>query len=227
MKACFGVVTVLVAMLAGCAVSEPPIVHQPMSARPQPAPSALPGNGSIFQSGSYQPIFADRVPARVGDTLTVTIEEKTATAASEETTGDRSSALSASVDGGVQLPFFPGYLEKKLAGAALSTDGSAKSTGKGTNKAISTFVSSISVTVVDVLANGNLLVSGEKQVRQNGDTEYIRLSGVVNPRDIQTGNTVSSTKVADARIEQQSKGNNRLFAEPGWLTKFFMTVLPF
>lgn len=226
MKAHFGVMAMLV-VVSGCTVPQPPIVQQPMSARPQPAPLALPGNGSIFQTGSYQPIFADRVPARAGDTLTVTIEEKTTTAASEETTGKRTSSLSAGVDGGVQLPFFSGALEKKLAGASLSTDGSANSTGKGTNKASSSFVSSISVTVIEVLANGNLVISGEKQVRQNGDTEYIRLSGVVNPRDIKTGNTVSSTKVADARIEQQSQGNNRLFAEPGWLTKFFMTVLPF
>lgn len=227
MKATFGVMAMLAAALSGCAVPEPPIVQQPMSARPQPAPQALPGNGSIFQAGSYQPIFADRVPARVGDTLTVTIEEKTTTAASEQTTGKRTSSLSNSMGAGLQLPFVPDYLEKKLAGASLSADGSATSGGKGTNQASSSFVSSITVTVIDVLANGNLVVSGEKQVRLNGDTEYIRLSGVVNPRDIKTGNTVSSTKVADARIEQQSKGNNRSFAEPGWLTRFFMTVLPF
>ncbi|HJU50642.1 MAG TPA: flagellar basal body L-ring protein FlgH [Pseudogulbenkiania sp.] len=227
MKAYFGVMAMLTLALTGCAVPEQPIVHQPMSARPQPAPMALPGNGSIFQTGSYQPIFSDRVPARVGDTLTVTIQEKTTTAASEQTTGGRSASLSNSMGAGLNLPFLPNSLMNNLAGANLSANGAEKSAGKGTNQASSSFVSSVSVTVIEVLANGNLMVSGEKQVRFNGDTEYIRLSGVVNPRDIAPGNIVSSTKVADARIEQESKGNNRLFAEPGWLTKFFMSVLPF
>lgn len=80
------------------------------------------------------------------------------------------------------------------------------------------------------------MVSGEKQVRINGELEYIRLSGIVNPRDIkpysydkglQQGYYVSSTRLADARIEQQGEGNNNRFAQPGWLTRFFMTISPF
>ncbi|WP_019102173.1 flagellar basal body L-ring protein FlgH, partial [Chromobacterium haemolyticum] len=81
--------------------------------------------------------------------------------------------------------------------------------------------------VVGVLANGYLRVSGEKQVQINEGSEQIRLSGTVNPRDIQPGNLVSSTKVTDVRLEQQTAGNQSLFAKPGWLTRFFMSVLPF
>ncbi|XLM19622.1 flagellar basal body L-ring protein FlgH, partial [Chromobacterium piscinae] len=111
-------------------------------------------------------------------------------------------------------------------GTSFNGTGSANNTGKGNSQVATTFVSSITVTVIDVLANGNLVVSGEKQVRINSDTESIRLSGVVNPRDVAPDRTVSSLKVADARIEQQTKGNNRLYNEPGWLTKFFMSLLP-
>ncbi|WP_374553248.1 flagellar basal body L-ring protein FlgH [Aquitalea pelogenes] len=215
----------LVAVLAGCAAQEPPLVTLPMTARPQPQAATLPANGSIFQSGSYRAMFEDKMPALVGDTLTINIQEKSSTSQSEQTTATRSSALSDTLSSGMQLPFIPGSLTKGL-GASLNGSGSASNTGKGTNQVATTFVSSITVTVIEVLSNGNLIVSGEKVVRINGDTESIRLSGVVNPRDIAADRSVSSLKVADARIEQETKGNNRLYNEPGWLAKFFLSIIP-
>ncbi|GGY06646.1 flagellar basal body L-ring protein FlgH [Paludibacterium paludis] len=213
--------------LAGCVIQEPPIVKGPLTARPQPQ-AQPPGNGgSIFQVASYRPLFEDRMPNQVGDTLTITIQEKSSTSASEQVNESRKTAISESISAGVQLPFIPGYLEKALGGTSLTGNGAASLAGSGTNQVSTTFVSSISVTVIEVLANGNLVVSGEKMVRINGDTESIRLSGVVNPRDIAADRSVSSLKVADARIEQQTKGNNRLYNEPGWLSKIFLSILPF
>lgn len=214
-------------LLAGCAFQDPPLVQGPMTARPQPKPVLTSNNGSIFQVGNFRPLAEDSRPTMVGDTLTINIQEKTSTSATEQVSESRASSINESINAGMQLPFVPGYLEKALGGTSLGGSGSASQTGKGSNAVATSFVSSVTVTVIEVLANGNLAVSGEKQVRINGDIESIRLSGVVNPRDIAQDRSVSSLKVADARIEQETKGNNRLYNEPGWLTKFFLSVLPF
>ena len=81
--------------------------------------------------------------------------------------------------------------------------------------------------VIEVLSNGNLLVSGEKQVSISQGTEYIRFSGVVNPATINAANAVSSTKVADARIEYKGSGYIDEAQTMGWLARFFQTVSPF
>ncbi|AOZ49432.1 flagellar basal body L-ring protein FlgH [Chromobacterium vaccinii] len=214
------------ALLTGCVVQEPPLVQGPTTARPQPRSVGLPANGAIFQAASYRPMFQDAMPVQVGDTLQVTIQENSSTSQSEQTTDTRTSGLTSSITAGVKIPFLPSGLASGLGGTNFNSSGTANNTGKGNNQVATTFVSSITVTVIDMLANGNLVVSGEKQVRINSDTESIRLSGVVNPRDVSPDRTVSSLKVADARIEQQTKGNNRLYNEPGWLSKIFMSLLP-
>jgi flagellar L-ring protein precursor FlgH len=226
MKIKLAMMAAAVMVLAGCAVQEPQLVQGPTTARPQPKPVGLPANGSIFQAASYRPMFQDAMPIQVGDTLQITIQENSSTSQSEQTTDTRTSSLTSGINAGLKIPFLPSGLGSGLGGTSFNGTGSANNTGKGNSQVATTFVSSITVTVIDVLANGNLVVSGEKQVRINSDTESIRLSGVVNPRDVAPDRTISSLKVADARIEQQTKGNNRLYNEPGWLTKFFMSLLP-
>ena len=85
----------------------------------------------------------------------------------------------------------------------------------------------MAVTVVEVLENGNLLVSGEKQVTINQGTEFIRFSGVINPAYILPNNSVSSTRVADARLEYRSTGYVSEAQTMGWLSRLFMSVSPF
>ena len=213
-------------LLAACNTPPTSIVQGPLTARPAAPPDVRPANGSIYQTATTRPLFEDRVPRYVGDTMTVIIEEKTSTQTKEETSLSRDSSYTAGTPT-VNLPFFPGVIEKKLGGVNVSAGASGSSEGKGEAKSTSVFTGSITVTVVEVLSNGNLIVSGEKQVRVNGEHEFIRLSGVVNPRDIKPGNMLSSTKLADARVELQNQGNNHAFAQPGWLGRFFMSILPF
>lgn len=213
-------------LLAACNTPPSSIVQGPLTARPAAPPDVRPANGSIYQTATTRPLFEDRVPRYVGDTMTVVIEEKTSTQNKEETSLSRKSSYSVSAPT-IDLPFFPGALENKLESAKVSASSSGSNDGKGEAKSSSVFTGSITVTVVEVLSNGNLIVSGEKQVRVNGEHEFIRLSGVVNPRDIKPGNMLSSTKLADARVELQNQGNNHAFAQPGWLARFFMTILPF
>jgi flagellar L-ring protein precursor FlgH len=207
-------------------MQDQPLVQGPMTAKPQPRPVAADTDGAIFQATDYRPLLQDSKPTMVGDTLTVTIQEQTTTSATEQVSEGRASAISETVGSGTQIPFVPTKLTSGMGGN-LSATGSASQTGKGSNQLATSFVSSITVTVIDVLANGNLVISGEKQVRINDDVESIRLSGVVNPLDIATDRSVSSLKVSDARIEQETKGTNRLYNNPGWLTKIFLSILPF
>lgn len=217
----------LVAAMAGCSTQSAPITHQPMSVRPQPVPMAMPSDGSIFQVSNYKPFFEDQTPVRVGDLLMVQINERTSSSNKEDSAGQRNSSINGSIAGSLALPFFPGAIEKRLAGTSLSGSGTASEQGKSSSNNTSSFNASITVTVIDVYPNGNLLVSGEKQIKINGEHEFVRLSGVVNPRDIKQGNTVESTRVADARIEQLNDGRSRLYNDTGWLQKVFLSVLPF
>ena len=82
-------------------------------------------------------------------------------------------------------------------------------------------------TVTDVLANGNLEISGEKQMLINQGNEYIRFSGVVTPTTISSTSTVLSTQVADARIEYSARGFINEGETMGWLQRIFLSVAPF
>ena len=106
-----------------------------------------------------------------------------------------------------------------------STDN--KFEGKGETANDNLFTGTITVTVIEVLANGNLLVSGDKQIGINRNMETLRFSGVVNPATILHGNVVSSTQIADARIDYRGSGYINEAQTMGWLQRFFLNVLPF
>jgi len=203
----------------GCSSVPQTIVEGPTTARPQPA-IAAPANGTIFQADGYRPLFEDRRPRRIGDTLTVAINENTTASKAAASSGAKSGSLVAGISS----------LFGISSGALQKSQVSAKSDGKfedrGAVNSSNKFSGVIAVTVVDVLPNGNLVVSGEKQIALDKGAEFIRLSGVVTPDTITTGNVVSSTQVADVRVEYRT--NSRIdAAEVGiWLARFFLSVLP-
>ncbi len=121
----------------------------------------------------------------------------------------------------------PKFLAGLLDGQSAKMSGNNALTAKGGANAANNFNSVITVTVTDVLPNGNLLVSGEKQMGINQGTEFIRFSGVVNPRTVTGQNTVLSTQVADARIEYTAKGYIDEAQNMGWMQRFFLNVSPF
>jgi flagellar L-ring protein precursor FlgH len=157
----------------------------------------------------------------VGDIITIVISEKVN--ASKNSASNASRAGKASADFGA-IPKFLGGL---LAGQDASMSGENSLNAKGGSNAANNFNGVITATVVDVLPNGNLVVSGEKQMLINQGTEYIRFSGVVNPQTVIGNNTVLSTQVADARIEYSSKGYINEAQTMGWLQRFFLNVMPF
>lgn len=212
-------------LLGGCAqMPREPLVHQPMTARAdQQVRPAIAANGSIYRSGfGTQALFEDRRPRNVGDILTVLV--------SENINASKNSAADTSRSGSVSSAL--GMVPKLIAGLISSdqdADGSGKNvlSAKGGANSRNTFNGVITVTVVEVLSNGNLLVSGEKQILINQGTEFIRFSGVINPRTVSANNTVPSTQVADARIEYSAKGYIDEAQTMGWLQRIFLNVLPF
>lgn len=212
-------------LLAACTTVPPTNVHQPMTARPQPRTDALSAHlaatGSIYQAGTSRTLFEDRRARYIGDTITVTITENTAASTKSNTTVAKTGSISAAAGPIIGLP------GKSFQGMELSANSSNSANGKGDAAANNVFTGTITVTVIEVLQNGNLLVSGEKQVAIGHGQEYIRLSGIVNPYFINSANTIASSQVADARIEYKESGAIGEAQVMGWLSRFFLSVLPF
>ena len=207
--------------LTACNTVPPTNVHQPMTVRPAPRNEMAAASGSIYQAGVSRTLFEDRRARYVGDTMTILIAETTAASARSGTNINRASSIN------VGVPLIQGLPGKSFQGMNLSAEGSNAFSGKGDASANNIFTGNIAVTVIDVLPNGNLLVSGEKQISVGHGTEYIRLSGVVNPYFINAANTISSANVADARVEYKESGAISEAQVMGWLARFFMSVLPF
>lgn len=223
-----GMVLLCALALSGCAyIPHDRVVSGPTTASPAPATPPRP-NGAIFQgvqpmNYGYQPLFEDRRPRNVGDILTIVLQENVS--------ASKSSSANASRNGTSKFDFatVPRYLEGGFGGARANMEASGENqfNGKGGANANNTFSGTITVTVEEVLFNGNLRVVGEKQIAINQGTEYIRFSGVVNPRTISGNNSVPSIQVADARIEYVGSGYINEAQNMGWLQRFFLNVSPY
>lgn len=190
---------------------------QPPLVQAQPAPSA---NGAIFRSEVYRPLFENHRARLVGDTLTVQIIEKVSATQRSTSTLDRTGDVSATVSA---LPFL-----KNSALTRATATGASSNTfeGKGTTENSNDFSGTITATVVQVLPNGHLIVSAEKQIGVNANVDVLRFSGQVDPRSIAPGNQVASTQIANVRVEQRGRGQAAEAQRIGWLGRFFLNVLP-
>jgi flagellar L-ring protein precursor FlgH len=203
--------------LAACGLL-PPIHHKPDPVVPRVLPPPTPRTeGAIYQSGQQIELFADLKARRVGDVLTIRLTEatnasKSAVTKTTKTTGVNNTGptvLGRTITTG-GVPIFT----TTLAGAD-SFDGEGSST-QGNSLA-----GSLTVTVMEVQLNGNLVVQGDKTLKLNQGDEFVHVSGVVRVADIQADNTVTSDRVSDAHISYSGKGvidsSNRM----GWLARFF------
>lgn len=212
----------LLALMAGCATPPATNVYQPMSARPAPQPQVQSSNGAIYQaSTSRMNLFEDRRARYVGDTLTVVINEKNS--ANSQT--NKNDSHSGSTSATLSPNFFAGVGSTNTN--LLSSTAANTAVDKNQNNNTDAFTGTITVTVVEVLPNGNLIVSGEKQVGVDHKTEYLRLSGVVNPTYITGANTVSSTQIADARVEFKGEESIDKAQVMTMLARFFLSVMAF
>lgn len=210
----------VVMTFGGCAlVPKQPITQQPMTAYP-PTPPQAQTPGSIYNPGyAGRPLFEDQRPRNIGDILTIVIQENINATKSSGANTNRTTATDFSVP-------TAGFLGGLFGKANLAAKGDNTFNAAGGANASNTFNGTITVTVTNVLPNGNLAVSGEKQMLINQGNEFVRFSGVVNPNTISGLNAVFSTQVADAKIEYSAKGYINEAQSMGWLQRFFLNVAP-
>lgn len=175
--------------------------------------------GSLFNPYSHSGLFEDRRARNVGDLLTVVIAENIDSQSSSSTDVSRNNEID------VNTPSV-GFLFD-LKPLRKSASSSSDFSGDGSTRSRNTFTGTISVVVTDVLPSGNLRVKGERQIGTNREVESVKFYGLVNPDTIRSGNRVVSTEVAEARIEYRGKGQIDSAQAMGWLSRFFLTVLPF
>jgi flagellar L-ring protein precursor FlgH len=157
----------------------------------------------------------------VGDNVTVVIVENVSASQKSTSTVDRTSGVDAGI---TALPFVSSSLTGKTTLGAKSSN---TFEGKGGTESANTFTGSITTSVVQVLPNGHLVISGEKQIGVNENVDVLRFSGTVDPRMLQPGSLVNSTQVANVRIQSRGRGAQGEAQVTGWLGRFFNSVTPF
>ncbi len=174
---------------------------------------------------THRPLFEDRRARNVGDTLTVVLNETTSAAKNSNMAAQRKGNTTSSFTPGAGSE--PKNLFKGVTDLAnYSGSAEIKNEGAGSSAANNTFAGTITVTVIEILSNGNLVVAGEKQVAISNEEEIIRFGGVVNPNTL-VFNRVSSQEVADARIEYRGRGATDDTQGVGWFTRLLLKLAPF
>ena len=219
--------TVLAAtfLLSGC-VSTPPKPDNPhfapVQAQAMQAPREV--TGSIYNAATSNSLYGDGRAHRVGDIITIVLQESTSSTKSNKTSVDKENSQT------IASPTIFGF-EPRIGGKTLSASSGTSTTafeGEGSSDMSNSLNGNITVTVHQVMPNGLMVVKGEKWLTLNQGDEYIRVSGLVRPQDISSSNTVQSTQLADARITYSGTGAVHDSNQMGWLAKFFVgALMPF
>lgn len=172
-------------------------------------------NGAIYLAGHAMPFFEDYKARRVGDILTVILQERT--------NASKSASTSTSKEGSISMGNPSLFGKSYDLGASVSGD--RENSGSGDSRQSNQLTGSITVTVAEVLPNGNLVIQGEKWLQLNQGKEYVRLRGMVRAHDIRPDNAVLSTQIADAQISYGGTGALADANSAGWLSRFFMSPL--
>ncbi len=215
--------------LSGCVM--PPVQpnandprFSPVTPNSLQAPRAT--NGAIYQEGFATHLWQDQRARRVGDILTITLQEQTTSSKSAQTnvTKESSTELPSPTILGTTPTLDAGkFFPSSDSNLSLTTDyeGSTEFAGNSAADQSNSLAGNITVTVSEVLPNGVLVIRGEKWLTLTQGEEFIRITGLVRPADINPDNTVLSTKIADARITYSGTGELADANRMGWLTRFF------
>ena len=177
----------------------------------------------ISPGGEHLSMFADRKAARVGDIVTVVVQES----AVAQSTQNKESTRTSTVNDAVGQFVFPGGLAHNGVAPSLQLTGKSDYTGGGQVTNTQSVNSRAAVLVTDVLPNGNFVIEGARRVTFSGETQYIVLHGVIRVDDIGSDNTVNSTNVAEARVEVVSEGALSDAQKLGWFSKLYEMLRPF
>lgn len=208
------------AVLSGCASTErKALPNDPEFAPIMPEEQAenIVPTGSLFQTNYVNNIYSDAKAHRIGDIISVVLSERTQAqkSATNELTKDNTLTLNPITGFGNQSINFKG--DAIQFGLTQNSDFSGESEADQSNS----LTGYISVNVLRVLPNGNLMIRGEKWMTLNTGDEYIRLTGTIRPQDISSDNTIMSNKIANARIQYSGTGAFAEVQNQGWLSRFF------
>jgi len=210
--------------LAGCGLlpeKKPKADSAGTRVLPPPTPRT---EGAIYQAGQQMELFADLKARRVGDVLTIVLNESTNAA---KTAVTKTAKTTSAANTGPTI-FGKTITTKGVPILNTSLNGADSFDGEGSSAQSNSLHGSLTVTVVDVQANGNLVVQGDKTLQLNQGDEFVHIAGVVRPADIATNNTVTSDKLADAHISYSGKGAVDSSNRMGWLARFFNSpFMPF
>lgn len=229
----FLMITSLV-MVTGCVNNQAKRDPTYAAVRPVAVAPQQKNDGAIFDVSKNVSLFEDYRARRVGDILTVTLEEKTEAEKETETTISKTTSnsvtnptlLGSSVE--FDLPSFLPLASTKDNNLAINLGSNHNFSGAGDSDQSNKLTGDITVSVVEVLPNGNMIIRGEKIITINQGNEYLRISGMISPRDIDANNSISSKRVADAQISYVGDGPTNDANVVGWLGRFFISsLMPF
>jgi flagellar L-ring protein precursor FlgH len=208
-------------LLAGCSSLQPTVRPAPFDEAPALTRSAPPRgtSGGVFNPDSSISLVSDSRAFRVGDIVTVILQETTQASKSAGTTLAKDSSV------GIASPSLLGKSFPK-AGVDISAERGFKGDAQSTQQ--NALSGAITVIVQEVMPNGLLKVAGEKVLTLNQGEEFVRLRGFLRAADIDANNMVSSQRIANARIAYGAQGTLADANQPGWLTRFFLgPLMPF
>jgi len=210
------------ALLGGCVIAGD-VRPYPAMAPIQPImpPQAAPTAGAIYAAGPTLQLYSDRRARDVGDLLTITLLENTTATTSANTATAKESDLSIGTPSIFGAPVTLGGKDILSATA----NGKRDFTGKGNSAQSNRLQGSVTVTVIQRLPNGNLVVQGAKNLRLNRGDELVQVQGIVRPADIAQDNSIPSSRVAEARIVYGGRGPVAQSNAMGWLSRFFNSAL--
>lgn len=178
--------------------------------------------GSLYSSHYMFTLYEDKRAYRVGDILTVELDERTQSSKSSDANIDKETKIAAAAP----LINIPKIWHGDSSKWGLDLKSNSEFSGGSSANQQNYLRGAITVRVTEVLPNGALAIQGEKRIRLNQGDEYIRLKGLVRPEDIDVTNRVSSQRVANATISYSGKGAQADASRPGWLTYLFNLLNP-
>jgi flagellar L-ring protein precursor FlgH len=234
----------LTSLLAGCAAidrlkmigEQPPLsaIENPTAApgykpvqmpMPMPQPASYNPN-SLWRNGS-RAFFKDQRAHQVGDILTVKVKITDKATVENETKRNRKNSEDSGVDnffGKTKLPIFSSV---NVPGKILTADSSGSSEGKGSIDRKDELTTNVAGVVTQVLPNGNLVIEGKQEIRVNFEVRELIVAGIVRPEDIESDNTIDSTKIAQARIAYGGRGQITDVQQPRYGQQVLDVLLPF
>lgn len=185
-------------------------------------------NGSLFGRGD-NPLFSDKKAMNVNDLVTVVIRETTSqsTQANRASTKNNNSNLGGgALTAGGALGSVADTVSD-YSNIGFQTNSTANYTGTGSQSRSESFNTTISTRVIKILSNGNYFIEGSRELLINGEKQFIQISGVIRPYDIEQDNTIDSRYIADAKILYKTEGDVASSTKKPWGTRFFEAIWPF